>query len=123
MLFLLYNYKAVSYTHLDVYKRQAIYRSVYAHTYEEAVEVLEEAEERVHEEVELQRLLRRQKTQQQTTGILQRAFSHDEMLKVVRTLTLQEWMIEWLEGHKRNTIRPTSYMRYYNCLLYTSRCV
>lgn len=84
---------------------KAIYRSVYAHTYEEAVEVLEEAEERVHEEVELQRLLRRQKTQQQTTGILQRAFSHDEMLKVVRTLTLQEWMIEWLEGHKRNTIR------------------
>ncbi|CAK7004405.1 MAG: Tyrosine recombinase XerC [Eubacterium sp.] len=95
---------------------KALYRSVYAHTYEEAVEVLEEAEERVREEVELQRLLRRQKTQQQTTGILQRAFSHDEMLKVVRTLTLQEWMIEWLEGHKKNTIRATSYMRYYNVI-------
>lgn len=95
---------------------KAHYRSVYGRSQEEAIRLLEEAEQEVYEEVELERVMREQRKKTTRKGILEQALNPDSVKCISRIITVREWMIEWLENHKKNSIRPSSYMRYHGVI-------
>lgn len=89
---------------------KAVYRSVYGHTEKEVITKMEELEKRVQDEVDIQQTLRNGRRAPLTTRILEQFFLKEVPLK--RTLSVKEWLEEWLEFYKKNTVRVSSYARY-----------
>ncbi|MEG0495703.1 MAG: site-specific integrase [Eubacterium sp.] len=99
----------------DIYGK-AFYHSVYGSTYQEAASRLDKAEKNVEEELKLQRILRKQKNEAKGFGIIEKALKKEDYEGVNWSLTVGEWMVKWLEDHKKNTIRKSSYTRYYTVI-------
>ncbi|MEG0376908.1 MAG: hypothetical protein RR614_00360 [Eubacterium sp.] len=92
---------------------KAIYKSVYAKTYQEVIRKLEYAEASVLEEVERQRRLRKGKKALGQKGVLDAPLSKKvEVRPKVQACTLEAWMMEWLVVYKKKEIKASSYTRY-----------
>lgn len=92
---------------------KAIYRSIYADTYREIVALLEEAEKSVSEKVAFERLIRKQKRNNlPVTSLEHMAENYSLRNSVQGGTTLRQCLVQWLEEHKKFSVKASSYTRY-----------
>lgn len=92
---------------------KAIYRSIYADTYREIVALLEEAEKSVSEKVAFERLIRKQKRNNlPVTSLELMAENYSLRNSVQGGATLRQCLVQWLEEHKKFSVKASSYTRY-----------
>lgn len=96
---------------------KAIYRYLYAKTYQKVVEKLEYCEKENFEEVELQRVLRKNRKRKNSSGVITEKFQEKEIINAEEpSLFLQEWLVEWLENSKKSEIKKSSYTQYHSVI-------
>lgn len=92
---------------------KAVYRYLYAKTYQKVVEKLECCEKENFEEVELQRVLRKNRRRKNSGGVITEKFREKEIINSEEhSLFLREWLVEWLEVGKKPEIKKSSYAQY-----------
>ncbi|WP_195269385.1 site-specific integrase [Eubacterium sp. 1001713B170207_170306_E7] len=92
---------------------KAVYRYLYAKTYQKVVEKLECCEKENFEEVELQRVLRKNKKHKKSEGVITEKLKKSKIINSEgSSLFLQEWLVEWLENSKKAELKRSSYTQY-----------
>lgn len=103
---------------------KAVYRYLYAKTYQKVVEKLECCEKENFEEVELQRVLRKNRKRKNSSGVITEKFQEKKIINSEEySAFLREWLTDWLENSKKTEIKKSSYTQYssvvYNHLIPT----
>lgn len=98
---------------------KAVYRYLYAKTYQKAVEKLELCERENFEEVELQRVLRKNRKRKNCDGFITEKLKEKEIINSEEdSLFLREWLVEWLENSKKMELKRSSYTQYNSVIQY-----
>lgn len=96
---------------------KAVYRYLYAKTYQKVVEKLECCEKENFEEVELQRVLRKNRKRKNFSGVITEKFQEKKIINFEgNSLFLQDWMVDWLENSKKSEIKKSSYTQYHSVI-------
>ncbi|MCB7105468.1 hypothetical protein [Eubacterium callanderi] len=85
---------------------KAVYRYLYAKTYQKVVEKLECCEKENFEEVELQRVLRKNRKRKNSSGVITEKFQEKEIINSEEySAFLREWLTDGLKTAKKQKSR------------------